>query len=172
MTQPDWFRHTTWTAEDASAFEEKLARSRGQRSEYLRIQAWTLADTRDPANAAPAIELAERFLCENPKDGTRASTLVTAALAETTRGDLEAAVEYYRRAVEVERTTRQMRIRAYLEFAWFVVIHGRTDLYSEVLAAINSNFERQDLVFPMTQYQYFGALALISSERGEREQAV
>lgn len=69
MASGDWFRRTTWTPREEAEFEQKLSRSRGQRSEYLRLQASTLADTAEPANARTAIELAERYLRENP-DGT------------------------------------------------------------------------------------------------------
>jgi hypothetical protein len=33
MTQLEWFRQTTWTNEIEKDFEQRLARSRGQRAE-------------------------------------------------------------------------------------------------------------------------------------------
>lgn len=171
MTRDDWFRQTHWTPEAERDFEARLARSRGQRGEYLRIQALTLADTRDPANARPALDLAQRFLAENPSDFRRAGALVTVARTYAILGEPDAAVEAYLEAAEAERTTRQMRFRAYLDLAWFVATNGLSQHYDEALAAMEAGMQPDDLVFPLTRYWYFGSLALISADRGDMEHA-
>src|SRR5262245_19076816 len=41
----DWFRKTSWTAEDQADFRRRLARARKEnRAQYVRIQAVTLAE--------------------------------------------------------------------------------------------------------------------------------
>jgi hypothetical protein len=65
-TRDDWYRKETWSAADAAEFERRLKRSRGQRTQYLKLQAWHLAQTRKASLAAPAIALANKYLEEDP----------------------------------------------------------------------------------------------------------
>jgi hypothetical protein len=67
MADLDWYRQESWNHEAASNFEMRLSRARGQRGEYLRIQALTLADTNRTENAGPAIQLAKRHLEQQPE---------------------------------------------------------------------------------------------------------
>src|SRR5437660_4560561 len=103
MTPQDWYRRTTWTSGDAGDFEAKLARARGSRSEYLRIQALTLVETDDPNLAVPALELAQRYLQKNPFGIDRAQIYTTIARALALRDDVAGAVDAYRNAVEAEK---------------------------------------------------------------------
>jgi tetratricopeptide (TPR) repeat protein len=171
MSGRDWYRRTTWSLDDEAAFEAKLSRSRGSRSEYLRIQALTLADTRDPATARPAIELASRYLRENPAGLLRAEVHTTVARAFTTLGETDAAIQAYRRAVEAERATPNVRGYASLEFAWFAATRKLAGIYDEVMAAMMSDLQNDALLLPLNQYRYFGALALISSDLGDGDHA-
>ncbi|MFO1407260.1 MAG: hypothetical protein U1F08_06985 [Steroidobacteraceae bacterium] len=171
MSDRDWFRQTEWTPSAAAQFQTKLARTRGQRSEYLRIQAWTLADTGQLRNAAPAIELAKQFLeVTKYKHGIAQAHRVMARAFETL-GDLPAAIDAYRRAVLAEREFPNARGCAYIDFAWFAARHRMRNVYDEVVAALDSDLQDQDLIFPVRRFRYFGAFALISDDRGDRENA-
>jgi hypothetical protein len=170
MSAEEWFRCTTWSAAEAAEFERKLARSRGQRTQYLRIQALTLAETNNPTVARPAILLANQYLEEEPRGPFRVQALCTIARASTTVKDVDGAIDAYRRAIEAERFGG-IRCRAYLEFAWFATTRGLSDLFDEVLAAIENSFQPNDLIFPITQYKYFAAIALISDALGDSENA-
>jgi len=171
MKTQEWYRRRTWSAEDEAEFEINLARARGQRSEYLRIQATTLAETDDPALADSAMALANRQLADDPDGIFRAQVLCTIARASATKGDVEGAVRAYRQAVKAEEG-RGARCGAYLEWAWFAVSRGLTEIYEEVLGALRSSMRDGDLVFPAAQYKYFGALALISEALGDSGNAV
>ena len=59
---------------------------------------------------------------------------------------------------------------AYLEFAWFAATRRLAGIYDEVMAAM-SDLQKADLLFPLNQYRYFGALALISSDLGDQDYA-
>jgi tetratricopeptide (TPR) repeat protein len=166
MKTQEWFRRQTWTAADEAEFERKLARARGQRSQYLHIQALTLAETEDPALANQAIALANRQLQEDPDGIFRAQVLCTIARASATKGDVAGAVDAYRRAVKAEQEPG-LRCCAYLQLAWFAVNHELSELYEEVLSMMDSSMKDGDLVFPAAQYKYFGALALISEALGD-----
>lgn len=171
MSDSDWFRQTQWTSAISSDFEARLARSRSQHSEYLRIQAFTLAETRDTANAAPAIQLATRYLERNESGLFAAQMHAAMALAYTTLGNMAEAVESYRRSVAMENIQRNVRGLHYIDFAWFAATHQLSQHYEEVLQAMKQNLIEGDLMFPATQYRYFGALAMISSDMGDKQNA-
>ena len=167
MADDDWYRRTTWTPEFEREFEDRLSRSRGQRGEYLRIQAWTLASSGDPGSARHAITLAQRYLEENHRALFTAQAHHVVALASTLLGDNDAAIAAYRRAVASHRATPNAHGLEYVDFAWFAATQRRKDLYAEVTDAMRRDFVEGDLLFPATQYKYFGALAMISSDFGD-----
>ena len=166
----DWFRKTAWSAQHAADFERNLARSRSQRAQYIKIQAQTLADTGKAQLADAAIQLAHRYLKEDPRGFFETQAHLTIAKASGTKGDVSAALQAYRNAVEAEARKPGLRCCAYLEFAWFVATRGLLEAFDDVLSAMNASQEA-DLIFPIAQYKYFGALALISNELKDREHA-
>lgn len=166
MSNEDWYRRETWTAEDEAQFEKKLSRSRGQRSEYLRIQAWTLAGTCEPAVACTAIRLATRYLDENPDGILRAGVLLTIATASATLGDHDAALRAYREAVDAQRRRPNVRAMAHLHLAWFVATNNLDAVFDETLTLLEAMLEDGDLVFPFWQYRYFAAVAVMWSALG------
>ena len=166
MPRNDWYRRTNWTLRSSTEFENKLSRSRGSRSEYLRIQALTLASTRKRKLADPAIHLAERFLEENPGGLFRAQAYSTLALAYSTLGKRTEAIDAHRSAMEAEIAQPNVRGYCYLDFAWFVAFQNLTDLYDEATDALSAGFNERDLIFPVNQFRYFGALAIFA-EHGE-----
>lgn len=167
MSNEDWSRRETWTAEDEVQFETKLSRSRGQRSEYLRIQAGTLAETREPAVARPAIRLATRYLDENPGGIFRAELLLTIATASATLGDLDAALRAYRDAVDAQRRRPNVHAMAHLHLAWFVATNHLDAAFDETLTLLEATLADDGLVLPYWQYRYFAAVAVMSSALGD-----
>jgi len=166
----DWYRRTTWTPKDAAEFERRLSRARTQRSQYLRIQSLTLAEQGDPKLADVAIELARRSLAEDPDSVFTAELHLTIAQAYATKGDMASAVKAYREAMQAEKKKGQIRCMAYLQFAWFAATRELTELYEEALDALNA-MQPEDLVFPITQYMYFGTLAIICDHWGDSKYA-
>lgn len=171
MMTTDWFRNTQWTPEIEAAFEARLSRSRWQRGEYLRIQALTLADTHKPEYAEPAIALARRQLELSPTGVYAAGVHATIAKAYITLGRAESAIEAFRCAVRSELARPNVRGYCYIDFAWFVATTGLEAHYEEAIAAMGQNMQPGDLALPSTQYRYFGALALISAEAGDLQNA-
>jgi tetratricopeptide (TPR) repeat protein len=100
----EWFRSPLWREKDRELFEAKLARAhKGNRAQYLRIKALSLAESGDKAARAAAGDLFERIFNEYPDDGLQ----VTMAHADKARGhrqggEHDQAVEHYRRAVALE----------------------------------------------------------------------
>jgi hypothetical protein len=95
---------------------------------------------------------------------------LTIASANVTKGDIPSALQAHRNAIDSESHLSGIRCRAYLEFAWFVTTHDLTDSFQEALTVMES-MQDVDLIFPITQYKYFGSLALISHAFGDREHA-
>jgi tetratricopeptide (TPR) repeat protein len=170
MTGRDWFRKETWSADDAADFERRLSRSRGQRSQYIKLQAWHLAGTKKPNLAAPAIELAKRYLQEDPGGLFEAEAQLIIAEASTTLRDTDGALRAYREALDVESRKHRLRSYAYLQYAWYAVTNELTGEFENVLKAMEQ-MDKADLIFPINQYKYFGSLALISEAFGDIENA-
>ncbi|MEO3691693.1 hypothetical protein [Roseateles paludis] len=167
----DWYRQAEWTPDAALEFERRLARSRGQRKEYLRIQALTLADSSSPEDARAAITLARRQL-DGAETGIHAAQMhATMAKAAATLGDNNGAIEAYRCAVDLEAKRPNVRGYHYIDYAWFASVRGLSFLFDEVLTAIERNWEKQDLMFPFNRYRYFGSLALIAASQGDETAA-
>jgi hypothetical protein len=164
MADSDWYRQESWNHEVASNFEMRLSRARGQRGEYLRIQALTLVETSRAENASPAIELARRHLEHVPEGISSAQMHAVIARAYVTLNDMDAAIVAYRDAVRLEHLRPSVRGCHYLEFAWFIATNTISNLYDEALDAIENNKAEQDLVFPANQYRYFASLALIAAD--------
>lgn len=171
MTKVDWYRQTDWTDEIAAEFEQRLSRSRGQRSEYLRIQALTLVEQNKLSLAPAAIGLAKRQLELSGEGISAAQVWATIAKAYAKLGQRDDAVEAYRQSIRREAERPNVRGYHYIDFAWYAATSSAVELYQEVIAAIENNFRAQDLVFPATQFRYFGALALIADDSGNRGEA-
>lgn len=164
MADLDWYRQESWDHEAASNFEMRLSRARGQRGEYLRIQALTLADTNRTENAGPAIQLAKRHLEQQPEGIFAAQMHSVMARAHAMLNDNDSALVAYRDAVRLEHARPNVRGYHYLEFAWFVATNSISNLYDEVLTAVANNKVETDLIFPANQYRYFASLALLAAD--------
>src|SRR5262245_4018263 len=64
-----WYRRTSWSDLDRRAFFDRLARSRtrGNKAQYLRIQAVHLEETGRPALVRAALELLDMVVREWPE---------------------------------------------------------------------------------------------------------
>jgi hypothetical protein len=171
MTRMDWYRQTAWTREIEDEFEHRLSRSRGQRSEYLRVQSVTLADQDLPQLAPIAINQAKRQLELSPLGISAAQMWGTIAKAYITLGQPDDVVAAYRHAIRLEAGRPNVRGYHYIDFAWYVAANSAVALYPEVLAGVKANLQEQDLIFPANQYRFFGALALIAADSGNRAEA-
>lgn len=171
MNSKEWYRQSTWSPEVCDEFERKLSRSRAQKSEYLRIQAFTLAETSSKDFAQPAIDLARRFL-ELKSEGVGVSQMyATIAKAFNTLGNISAAIDAYKLAVDAEHRWPNVRGYYYIDYAWFAATNKLCHLYEDVTLAITKNMQDSDLIFPVNQYRYFASLALIASDSSDNEKA-
>src|SRR5690606_10834397 len=102
MTQDDWFRRTTWTETDAQSFYERLRRSRGafHKAQYLRIQAYTLAQERQEPLVRVALDLLGQLFTEFPDLSQLASAHLQAARCYEQLGETLQALDHFQRSLD------------------------------------------------------------------------
>ena len=164
----DWFRRSTWSAEDEADFFARLRRSRGRKTEYLRLQALTLAETKDQSLLSVALDLIDKALTDSPDNFHLAALYFQRAECLVALGKAREAILAFRASLQARRELPNVVDMAYLEFAWTVARLRLTSHYDEVLEVLREFGEQSDLAFPANAYRYFGALALIASERSDR----
>lgn len=166
MSKTDWFRRTTWSDADREDFNARLRRSRGEgsKAQYLRIQACHLAEAGHHANA---VELLDRLFAEFPQKIELAQAHAQKANSLATLGQIEAAIQEYRAALQTERDFPNVRTNAWLDFGEFAVERQLTDLYSEVSQVLQEFREEGGLKFPAMEYQYAAIQAFLADVRGE-----
>src|SRR5687767_401449 len=153
MSKLEWFRRTTWTDQDREDFDARLKRSRdaGNKAQYLRIQAFHLAEV---GNEECSIELLDRLFVEYPVKGELAQAHNQKASSLARLGKIAAAIEEYRAALQAERDFPNVRTNAWLDFGWLVVENQLSDLYDEVLRILKEFRDESGLKFPASEYSY------------------
>ena len=158
----DWFRNTAWSERIERAFLDKLKRSRTQRDQQVAIQAITLTETRPDA----ALKLAQ-FYFETRKskfDDARVHSAV--ATAKLNLGDLDGALAAYRSVLEAEEVTPGVKTNAFVEYPYLVATRGVRAEYERALAVLDANAD--EIVFPVVQFMWSAAYALIAASQGRR----
>jgi tetratricopeptide (TPR) repeat protein len=170
MSNTEWFRRTTWSDADREDFGARLKRSRGagNKAQYLRIQAVHLADA---GHHAAAIELLDRLLAEFPQRIELAQAHAQRAESLASLGQIDAAIQEYRGALQTERDFPNVRTNAWLDFAWLVVERQLADYYDEVSQVLKEFREEGGLKFPAIEYRYAAIQAILTDYRGDKVRA-
>jgi tetratricopeptide (TPR) repeat protein len=166
MARDDWFRRTTWSAQDAADFQARLNRSRrdAAKAQYLRIQAVYLAEA---GNHEAALSLLAQQLGEHPSSFQTALSLLQRALSLDALGRHEEAIASYRASLEAEAEFPNVRSGVEVYFAWFVVMRNLAWLYDEALRLLEQYESRPGLRLPAEQFRCAVVRALIADERGQ-----
>lgn len=179
MASKAWYTRTTWTGADR---EEVLERLRGTIGEHeqaacLRKQAGHLlthagklarrgeriADV--DQLLAGARELFETFLAWFPDSSDRAYVLASLGEVEERSGNLAAALDRYREALNAQDgTTRSTS--AHLRFGLVVCEHALEEHYAEALTLVERH--GQPLIYPVEQYRHCGIRAIALMQGGDR----
>jgi tetratricopeptide (TPR) repeat protein len=170
MSTTEWFRRTTWSDADREDFNAHLRRSRGARNkaQYLRIQACHLAEA---GRHADAIELLDRLFAEFPERFELAQSHAQKADSLARLGQIAAAIEEYRAALQAEREFPHVRTNAWLDFGWLVVERELTDLYEEAARTLQEFRDSAGIAFPSTAYAYSAIQAVLHAARGDKARA-
>jgi tetratricopeptide (TPR) repeat protein len=171
MGASEWFRRTSWTADDQADFANRLKRARtaSGKAQYLRIQAHHLHEvgTRELNDAA--LGLLDRMLAEYPEPTEISTAHMQRAECLIDLGRPDDALDAYRQSFEVRRRVPNWANDAHLGFGGLVVALKRDDLYDSALAALNEF--ALDLTFPVDRYRAATIRALIADERGDASTA-
>ncbi len=147
----------------------RLGRSK-RRAHHLRIQAWTLLETGEPALTHAALDLITELVDKYPEPFELASAQLLRAQCLVRLERLPEAIEAFRASFAAQRTMPNVHIDAYLDFAWLVGTHDLRAHYDEALSVMQEFFE-SSVALPAILYRYFGALAFITQGLGDRESA-
>lgn len=163
MGSETWYRNAHWDAETEAAFNKKLARSRTQKAQYLRIQGALLKATCPQA----AIGLLQRCIDEDDA-AYIAHAHFEIAHARYVQGDLDAALAALEAAIEQQNRQPMFRTSAAIDFAFLVALHEQADRYERALGLL----ENQDDGFLASMtFEAQSAQALIFSAQNKPAQA-
>jgi hypothetical protein len=167
-----WAERTTWTTEDQADFHAHLKRARRvNRADYLIRQARALAESDWPNGNMIALDLlaaaAELGITNFRRPGFH--QLQAQCLIRTER--LDAGLTQYDAAFTAQRLVPNVRCGVHLEFAWLIAVRRIAERYPDAVERLEEFTDTSDLLWPINQYRYFGALALISDALGDRDGA-
>lgn len=163
MSDEHWYRNIEWTPEIEAAFDTKLARTRRQKAQYLRIQGSILKDARPDI----ALKLLQRCI-DTDEEFHVAHAHLDSAHAHIVLGDLDSAIESLEAAMEQERRFPMFRTGAPFSYCFVVAYHERRERYDAALAILDGLGSGS---FASTDFEAEAARALILWERGRRCEA-
>lgn len=165
MTKEEWFRRTAWLESDASAFFSRLAQSRSafHKAQYLRIQAHSLAETRQESLVRIALELLQRVFAEFPDPSQLATAHLQAAQCHEQLGNRHEAVAQFRHALDAQSRFPNLDSGTALAFSWFIVEHRLSAHYDEALQVL----EAAHLAFPVELFKAATVRAFVAHSRGD-----
>jgi len=163
MAVNEWFRQVDWSETIEKGFFAKLEKARGQRDQYLVIQALTLAGS----NPEISLRLVECYFETKTTTFEDVRALDAKARANITLGRASEAVKVMKEILEMERERPSHKTNTFTEFPYFVAMNR---IPSEYDAALETLIHREsDLVFPVSRFQWHAAMSLISREHHKDE---
>jgi len=153
----DWYRRTTWTQEDQTAFFDRLNRSKGQyhKAQYLRIQASYLEDDYPDE----ALSLLSMVLNDFSEPSEMSQTFLQKAHCLISLSKTTEVIKVFRDVLAYEKMYPKYKTQGYLDFPIFIIAHKKTELYPEAKDILLSHEDR--LMFPIDYYRYHTVLAVI-----------
>jgi tetratricopeptide (TPR) repeat protein len=163
VSRHDWFRNTSWDTEIEAAFFKKLARAR-DKSQYLRIQASILAQS----NPQVALGLLEQYFALGEHFDI-AQAHVDRAHAFLSLGLTDSAILAYEAALDCEANRPNYQTQACLDLSLLVATKRLSQHYDRTIVLLEKQQSR--LTFPLERFHWNCAVALIRSERCDRNGA-
>jgi tetratricopeptide (TPR) repeat protein len=169
MSADDWFRRTTWNDAARENFNVRLKRARKyNRPQYLRIQAWHLADA---GNHYAALELLDQFMQIDDGSIDLAQAQLQRAESFLALGNEQDAVRAFHACLDAERNRPNVQTEAWLLFPWYVVETENKQLYPKAHEVLDEFFDIRSKSFPVSGYRYHCVKALLLAHDGDVKQA-
>ena len=159
----NWYRNIEWTPQIEAEFNARLARSRSQKAQYLRIQGSVLTSRHPEA----ALQLLHRCI-ELKDEFTLAAAHQDAAHAYYRMGDIELALRSLEAAIDRQEVFPMAKTEAPYDYCMLVALHGREERYDRVLALVARIGSGP---FPSTEFKAQAASAIILWGRGRQDEA-
>jgi ATP/maltotriose-dependent transcriptional regulator MalT len=169
----DWYRGPDWDPATQQEFEERLARARGQRPQYLRIKGLGLTDAEDPAVRAAGRTLLLRVLEQHPDEGMSVIAAHHDLGASYAReGDYKEASRHLAESLRLQRERNfSYDTGVALALAEAIVAARWDDRYQEALELLNEHISVRGGLFPIEQFRILLAEARIAERVGDAEVA-
>lgn len=162
MGRHDWYRNSDWNSNAEGAFRAKLSRARGQKPQYLKIQAGYLSESHPNV----ALSLIEEYFQTGDEFFTADAHCIQAVAYRALRR-IDDAVNALRKALDWEATHTGLTTTARIDFPKLVVQERLVAEYDYALTILTSRFTPSDHAFPKLRYTWNGCCALIAFEKGE-----
>ena len=172
----DWCKKKTWSEADKAGFFSRLSR-RGDKGEYLSIQANTLEEVGSPELLKASIALLDQLIVEFVNDVTFTHHRQLAAAYNRKAGcylklgDVENAVADYRRVFAIERELGSPATLAFFDFGKLVAEKHLRDHFDEALAALDIGAKYLGKHLPADTFNLYGIRSLIAAQKGGIEKA-
>lgn len=164
----DWYRKQSWTESDQEDFNARLKRARkDNQAQYLKIQAIEFLETGKTELLNVAEQLLIKYFDEHPDDTfNRSSSLHIMGKIYEQRKDFEAAINYFKQAVDFELEHPNIKTQADLDFSDLVVKLEKPEHFELVEQLMNKSLENS--LFPIEKYRGYSILAIISKTKGDQ----
>jgi hypothetical protein len=169
VSQDAWYRRTAWNENDERQFFMQLGNERGaaKSAQILRIQAYTLARSRDERRLRAALGLLAVLFNRFPDPGELASARLLAAQCHDQLGELEPALKEFRLALDAQVAVPGFDPGVAVEFGWFVASRKLVQLYDEALRAMASVHPDT----PLAAFKLAAVRAFVAESEGKADVA-
>lgn len=174
MSNQEWFRKKTWTDIDREDFFAHLQRCRkSNRDQYLKIQGHYLYETNRMKEIKAALDLTNLALSDNPKRIYLAELLELKANCLNKFEKIKEAEENLLLALQTLREFPYVKPNVPFSFGVFVIERKICRLYKEVLLILDEFIDiNHGIVFPTTEYYFFGIKAIIINREGNFKESL
>jgi tetratricopeptide (TPR) repeat protein len=161
----DWFRKASWSRDDEREFFMRLREVRGtaKTAQLLRLQAYTLARTREERWVRAALGLLALLFDRYPDPTELASAHMLAAQCHDALSEVEPALSHFRAALRAQGAEPGFDPGTAVELAWFVASRKLAQLYDQALGEL----DRVRLDSPLQRFKAEAVRAFVAESRGE-----
>lgn len=165
MSLDDWYRNEAWNQEIEDFFFRKLSRARSQKAQYLKIQAYYLIDSAPDV----VLKLATYFRVNCQDDFWEQELCLCESKAYFNLSNTNQAIVKVKEALNWLIKKPNTKTDAPYWYAELVLRKEISEEYSPCVEALKTF--HYETPFPITQFKFFGYLAILHNRLNEPESA-